>query len=98
LSLFQGPLLALLVLGALTRHATPRGGLVALVSGVPLAGLLLFLGMNMLYVAFTTFCIALMTVWLVSYRTARLDAAELEQLVYGFGRGRVPRSGGPSDV
>lgn len=98
LSLFQGPLLALLVLGALTHHATPRAGLAALVTGVPLAGLLLFLGMNMLYVAFTTFCCALLIVWLVSYRTAGLDAAELQQLVYGFGRPPTSRTEGAPHV
>jgi len=82
LSLFQGPLLALLVLGALTRRATPLAGLVALASGVPLAGILLYAGTNMLYVAFATFCYALLLVWLLSGRTAPLAAAELDRLVY----------------
>ncbi len=86
LSLFQGPLLALLVLGALTRHATPLAGLVALASGVPLAGMLLFFGLNMLYVAFLTFCYALVVIWLASYRSRALDPAELERLVYRWRR------------
>jgi solute:Na+ symporter, SSS family len=86
LSLFQGPMLALLVLGALTRHVTPTAGLVTLAGGVPLAGILLYSGMNLLYVAFITFCCALLTLWLLSYRTERLAPAELNRLVYSFGR------------
>ena len=82
LSLFQGPLLALLVLGALTRSATPAAGLAALATGVPLAGALLASGWNMLYVAFVTFCYALVLIVLVSRRTAPLPAADLERLVY----------------
>ncbi len=86
LSLFQGPMLALLVLGALTRQATPRAGLVALVSGVPLAGLLLYLGLNMLHVAFLTFCYALVAIRLISRYTRRLPDEALEPLVYDFAR------------
>ena len=56
LSLFQGPMLALLLLGALSKRATPQAGLWTLITGVPVAGIFLLLGMNMLYVAFVTFC------------------------------------------
>ena len=42
LSLFQGPMLALLLQGALSQRATPTAGLWTLISGVALAGLLQF--------------------------------------------------------
>jgi solute:Na+ symporter, SSS family len=89
LSLFQGPMLALLVLGALTRHVTPAAGLITLASGVPLAAVMLYGGTNMLYVAFATFCYALAALWLLSYRSAPLDEQQLERLVYRFGRHRA---------
>jgi SSS family solute:Na+ symporter len=56
LSLFQGPMLALLLLGALTRRATPMAGIFTLVSGVVLAALLSVVWeLNLLYVAFFSF-------------------------------------------
>ena len=83
LSLFQGPMLALLVLGAFSRHATPRAGVITLLGGVPLAALLLWgFGWNMLFVAFTMFCTSLVSIWVLSYRTERLAETELENLVY----------------
>ena len=85
LSLFQGPMLALLVLGAFTRHATPTGGLATLVSGLVIAAGLMMNGMNMLYVAFLTFCYALVTLWLCSYWTQKLPAEALDRLVYRIG-------------
>ncbi|MEJ2089534.1 MAG: hypothetical protein P8Y69_13905, partial [Gammaproteobacteria bacterium] len=85
LSLFQGPMLALLVLGAFTRHVTPTAGLITLVSGIAIAGVLMAGGMNMLYVAFSTFCYAMVALWALSYRTAPLSSDALDQLVYGRG-------------
>ncbi len=82
LSLFQGPTLALLVLGAFTRHATPVAGLVTLVTGVCLSGALTALGMNMLYVAFVTFITALVCLWMVSFFTQKLPASTLDRLVF----------------
>ena len=83
LSLFQGPMLALLVLGAFSRHATPRAGVITLLGGVPIAGLLLWgFGWNMLYVAFTMFCASLVSIWVLSYRTPPLADDELQTLVY----------------
>ena len=82
LSLFQGPMLALLLLGALTRRATPTAGLWTLITGVPLAGILLLFDMNMLYVAFVSFCYSLILLWAVSGRTKPLEADELDQLTY----------------
>ena len=82
LSLFQGPTLALLVLGAFTRHVTPVAGLVTLVTGVCLSGALTALGMNMLYVAFVTFIYALACLWTVSFFTEKLPATTLDRLVF----------------
>ena len=82
LSLFQGPMLALLVLGAFTRHATPKAGLVTLVTGVALSATLMAPGMLMLYVAFISFAYSLLALWLVSYLTERLPEAELKSVVY----------------
>ena len=82
LSLFQGPMLALLVLGAFTRHATPKAGLVTLVTGVALSAVLMATGMLMLYVAFISFVYSLLALWLISYLTERLPEAELKSVVY----------------
>ncbi|MCH2096820.1 MAG: sodium/solute symporter [Pseudomonadales bacterium] len=83
LSLFQGPTLALLLAGVATRWATPAAGLVTLSLGVPLAGLLIYLGFNMLYVAFSTFIFSLGTLALVSARTQGLEDTLLDRLTFG---------------
>lgn len=85
LSLFQGPMLALLVLGAFTHHVTPAAGLLTLLTGVGLAALLMWRDMNMLYVAFYTFCYALLALWLLSYVTQGHSKQDLANLVYGRG-------------
>ena len=82
LSLFQGPMLALLILGAFTERATATGGLVTLISGVVLAAIIMSFGVNMLYVAFITFITSLITLWVVSMFTQAHDAEHLENLVY----------------
>ncbi|MCP5178467.1 MAG: sodium/solute symporter [Pseudomonadales bacterium] len=82
LSLFQGPTLALLVLGAFTRHATPAAGLVTLVTGVAVSGTLTLLDTNMLFVAFWSFAYALVCLLVVSFFTPRLEPALLDRLVY----------------
>lgn len=82
LSLFQGPMLALLVLGAFTRHVTPAAGLVTLVTGVALSSVLMAGGINMLYVAFLSFCYAMVALWFTSYFTQPLPVAQLADLVY----------------
>ena len=82
LSLFQGPMLALLLLGALSKRATPQAGLWTLVTGVPVAGVFLLLGMNMLYVAFVTFCYSMVALWLLSGVTKALAEDQLDQLTY----------------
>jgi len=85
LSLFQGPMLALLVLGAFTKHATPRAGLITLVTGIMIAAGLMAGGMNMLYVAFSTFCYSMVALWLLSYWTPQIPADVLRDLVYRRG-------------
>ena len=82
LSLFQGPMLALLLLGALSKRATPQAGLWTLITGVPVAGVLLMMGMNMLYVAFVTFCYSMVILWLLSGVTKALAEDQLDQLTY----------------
>ena len=82
LSLFQGPMLALLLLGALSKRATPQAGLWTLITGVPVAGIFLLLGMNILYVAFVTFCYSMIVLWLVSGVTKGLAEDQLDRLTY----------------
>ena len=82
LSLFQGPMLALLLLGALSKRATPQAGLWTLITGVPVSGIFLLLGMNMLYVAFVTFCYSMIVLWLVSGVTKGLTEDQLDRLTY----------------
>ena len=84
LSLFQGPTMALLLCGVLTRWATPAAGLATLALGVPLAGLLTWSGMNMLWVAFITFVVALLTMIGVSRFTPAHADAHLDPLVFRF--------------
>jgi len=81
LSLFQGPMLALLLLGAFTRRATPAAGLFTLLTGVPLAAIILISGVNMLYVAFSSFVYSLLALWIVSGFTPACPR-ELSNLTY----------------
>ena len=82
LSLFQGPMLALLLLGAFTRRPTATGGLWTLITGVLVAAVLLILGWNMLYVAFTTFVYSLIALWMISSFTEHDDTKDFERLIY----------------
>ena len=82
LSLFQGPMLALLLLGAFTRRPTASGGLWTLVSGVLVAAVLLAVGLNMLYVAFTGFVYSLAALWLISGFTQVDESMDYEKLTY----------------
>jgi SSS family solute:Na+ symporter len=82
LSLFQGPMLALLLLGAFTRTVTPRAGLWTLISGVALAGVTLTTGLNMLYVAFSSFIYSLIALWFLSRVTHDPQVADLDRLTY----------------
>lgn len=82
LSLFQGPMLALLLFGALTRTATARAGEVTLVGGVLFASLLWWNGVNLLWTAFLSFVAAAVCLWLVSRLTSPPSAEELVDLVW----------------
>ncbi|XOV89922.1 MAG: SLC5 family protein [Pseudomonadota bacterium] len=86
LSLFQGPMLALLVLGAFTTRVTPMAGVLTIVTGVLTAALLMWGDMNMLYVAFFTFLYSIGCLLLTSLFTPRKPAAEIDHLVYRYGR------------
>ena len=83
LSLFQGPMLALLLLGALPQRATGTGGIVTLMSGVLLAGILSWVvELNMLYVAFLTFCYSVPALWIISGFTQPHSEEHLKNLTY----------------
>lgn len=83
LSLFQGPMLAMLVFGAFSTRPTPNGGLITLIVGTLCAAALLLAGVNMLFVAFATFLLGLLLLWATSYVTKGLPAQRLSKLVYG---------------
>lgn len=83
LSLFQGPMLALLLLGAITKRATGTAGIITLVSGVMLAGILSWgVELNMLFVAFFTFCYAVPALWIISGFTKPHSDEHLRKLTY----------------
>jgi uncharacterized sodium:solute symporter family permease YidK len=82
LSLFQGPMLALLLLGAFTTRATPQAGLWTLISGVIVSSLMLWTGMNMLYVAFYSFVYSLVALWILSFFTPAHPESDLSRLTY----------------
>ncbi|HOA60667.1 MAG: sodium/solute symporter [Verrucomicrobia bacterium] len=89
LSFFQGPLLALLLLGMLTRHATPWGGVAGMIIGVSTSAVLnsaeLLLGVPggipFLWTAWWSFVAALAGVVVVSAFTSGHDEARLRGLV-----------------
>ncbi|MBD3648871.1 MAG: sodium/solute symporter [Pseudomonadales bacterium] len=85
LSLFQGPMLALLVLGAFTVSVTATAGVVTVVSGIALAALLMINDLNMLYVAFYTFLYSLACLLVVSRFTEARRLEDIRHLVYRYG-------------
>ena len=86
LSLFQGPMLALLIMGAFSKSTTPAAGVVTILSGVALAGVLMSQGMLMLYVAALTFAYAIACLVITSRFTTQKDHAEIKHLVYQWRR------------
>ena len=82
LSLFQGPMLALLLLGAFTKRATPLAGLWTLISGIAIAAAILAAGVNMLYVAFISFIYSLIALWTLSGFTPKHPDPDLSNLTY----------------
>lgn len=89
LSFFQGPLLALLLLGMLTTRATPRGGVVGMIIGVATSVILTYapwlLGIHadisFLWVAWWSFVSSLLTVAIVSLITRPHTKEHLRGLV-----------------
>lgn len=82
LSYFQGPTLALLLAGLTWRRATPKAGLVSLVSGVAVAvGLERIAHLHFLHSAWWSFVFSLTLLVLVTFFTRPLPDAELEGLV-----------------
>jgi SSS family solute:Na+ symporter len=82
LSLFQGPMLALLIMGAFTTTTTPAAGVTTIASGVLLAAVLMWNDLNMLYVAANTFIYAILCLLLVSRFTKPKPFDEVISLVY----------------
>ena len=100
LSLFQGPMLALILMGILSKKMTPKAGLWSLVIGVAsalLMGLPSLLGnlgftgaaqaaggwdINMLYIAFWSFIISIVSLVTISRFTEPKTEKELENLTY----------------
>ena len=83
LSLFQGPMLALLILGVLTRHVSAMAGVIVLLSGVALSAILNSQGVNLLWVAFISFIYAMIALWGLSYLLPNSDTKEeLDPLVF----------------
>lgn len=82
LSLFQGPILALVLLGILYRKGTPAAGLASLVSGLVFATFLELAGLNMLYIAFWSFLFSVAVILLVSRFTPAKPEKDLVNLTY----------------
>ncbi len=85
LSLFQGPMLALLIMGILTRHASPIAGTIVLVTGITLSFVLTTFSINMLWVAFISFIYSMFGLWLFSYffpNPLKDNSEELDRLVF----------------
>ncbi|MCA9184709.1 MAG: sodium/solute symporter [Pirellulaceae bacterium] len=83
LSFFQGPLLALLLFGMLTRFATQWGGLAGLLSGVTVASYLKFgtTDLSFLWIAWWSFVASVAGVAIVSLFTKRYNDDRLRGLV-----------------
>lgn len=70
LSLFQGPILAILTLGILSRRPTPTGGFLSLILGLAVAAFFrLVLDWNMFYVAFGSFVFSALFLFVAKYFT-----------------------------
>ncbi len=82
LSLFQGPIFALIIMGILFRRGTAAAGLASLISGLCFAGILGYFNINMLYIAFWTFIFSVVMIAIVSVFTEKKSDAELVNLVY----------------
>lgn len=82
LSLFQGPIFALITLGILYRRGTSAAGLWSLITGLVFAAVLGFFGVNMLYIAFFSFVFSVFMILLVSRYTPQKSDEDLVNLTY----------------
>lgn len=82
LSLFQGPIFALIAMGILYRRGTSAAGLASLCAGLVFAAALGYLQMNMLYIAFWSFIFSIFAIMIVSQFTAPKSDEELVNLTY----------------
>lgn len=80
LSLFQGPMFALVLWGILSRKPTSIGGLTTIILGLLFAFILNRTGVNMLYVAFYSFTGSSLILFTVSYFTEKKTNSELQNL------------------
>ncbi|MBX3423248.1 MAG: sodium/solute symporter [Pirellulaceae bacterium] len=81
LSFFQGPLLALLLLGMLSSRVTQWGGLAGMLLGVSSSVTLWYNGLLFLWVAWWSFVIAIAVTMVVSLMTKPYDRQRLRGLV-----------------
>lgn len=82
LSLFQGPIFALMILGILDKRITPVAGLFSMISGLIVALVFGWLKINMLYIAFLSFVYSVVSLYVISLFTKRKPDSELKNLVY----------------
>ncbi len=82
LSLFQGPIFALIIIGILFKRATPTSGLVSLITGLAFAAGLGAYKVNMLYIAFWSFLFSVGIIFIISVFTSPKSDEELENLTY----------------
>lgn len=86
LSLFQGPMLALLIMGAFSTRTSAAAAVFTIVSGIIVAAMLMWFGLNMLYVAAASFVFALVSLTIVSRYTQQKDLEQIQHLVYDWRR------------
>ena len=95
LSFFQGPSLAIIVLGVLWKRATGPGALAGLIGGVAFSALLMWVNNNatiplfqvsepFLYVALWSFILSLTLTIVVSLYTKQEPDEKLKGLVYRY--------------
>ena len=95
LSFFQGPSLAIIILGVLWKRATGTGALVGLIGGVSFSALLMWVHSNatiplfqvsepFLYVALWSFILSIMLTVIVSLYTKQEPEEKLRGMVYRY--------------
>ena len=80
LSLFQGPMFALVLWGILSKKPSSKGGLATIILGLLFAILLNRTGVNMLYVAFYSFVGSSLILFIVSHFSLKKTDEELHNL------------------